>query len=208
MTFPIPFSGCGINKVFVSMSGCSGGCAGACGHRTGISHDSSQQWEGFGSHCQQLQSPQATGRVVESQPGRMNRRGERGRAEDGVAHGSLSTARESCGAQILWRILWGIPVGLPHIPITHSQQVALLSSPDCHVPVDLGMSTPSLPRSTTGDCVSSVFYLILFPAGPATQPPQPLRAISCPQATDHSLHSGGVQTARVPPWDLTQPLLC
>lgn len=128
MTFPIPFSGCGINKVFVSMSGCSGGCAGACGHRTGISHDSSQQWEGFGSHCQQLQSPQATGRVVESQPGRMNRRGERGRAEDGVAHGSLSTAMESCGAQILWRILWGIPVGLPHIPITHSQQVALLSS--------------------------------------------------------------------------------
>lgn len=74
------------------MSGCFGGCAGTRGRRTGISQDSSHQ-EGFGSHCQQLQSPPATGRVVEPQPGRTSGRGEQGRAEDGVA---LATMGGTC----------------------------------------------------------------------------------------------------------------
>lgn len=184
------------------MSGCFGGCTGACGHRTGISQDSSQQ-EGFGSHCQQLQSPQATGRVVECQLGR-----KQGRAGDGVA---LATMGGTC--------LSALP-GSPSCPdptenpvgdscgtAPHSQQVALHSSPDGPIPVEPGMSPPSFPGAQQETSQLSLLSdSLVRPPSPDSLP----GAISCPQATEHSqppsLHSGGVQTTRVPPWDLTQPL--
>lgn len=142
MTFLIPFSGCGINKVFVSMSGCFGGCTvgtelGSASRRVlGVTASSSRapgHWESCGIQARKDKLPSGAGK------------GKGWRGPD--YHGSLSTARESRGAQILWRILWGIPVRLLHIPITHSQQVVLHSSPMAPSLLSQGCQPPALPRA-------------------------------------------------------------
>lgn len=201
------------------MSGCFGGCAGTPGRRTGISQDSSHQ-EGFGSHCQQLQSPPATGRVVEPQPGRTSGRGEQGRAGDGVA---LATMGGTCpsalpGSPVEPRsysefhggFLWDCSTFPSHISSRQLCTLPLMApsllSQGCHPP---GCPSPTLEHNRRPQQLS-----LLSDSGPATQPPQPSQGRQLPPG--HRPLPGHLpaqwwwsnNASSTIPWDPTQLLLC